>query len=101
MREVWGDLREYRRRREPGTTQAPQRRARLVDGIRGGDGRGLDGRLPLVRRYVRGTSPLPSPRALRRRTYCTSDAHNVRINPRKTEKNMNGNSESGVKGNVH
>ena len=45
------------------------------------DGRGLDGRLPLVRRYVRGTSPLPSPPALRRRTYCTSDAHNVCINP--------------------
>ena len=41
----------------------------------------LDGRLPLVRRYVRGTSPLPSPPALRRRTYCTSDAHNVCINP--------------------
>ena len=53
----------------------------MVDGRRGGDGRGLDGRLPLVRRYVRGTSPLPSPRALRRRTYCTSDAHNVCINP--------------------
>ena len=39
----------------------------LVDGIRGGDGRGLDGRLPLVRRYVRGRLPSPPP-ALRRRT---------------------------------
>ena len=49
---------------------------RLVDGIRGGDGRGLDGRLPLVRRYVR-TSPLPSPPRCAVVLPCTLDADNV------------------------